>query len=486
MIKLSKKIGADEALIKEYQTMFGKLSDFKGSANSAIELLRKIKTLLNGGIITTNTLKQRDWGDNYKRLENESSRLISDTFKTGYLYQEFAKNIPEKVKLKEVQALDAQIESGKIPFKAFLNLLIGPEADLFNKISNERIFLLEQAIFCIKEYGLLESEINKRSRLTHLRYHIQFTLSSSGKRREKVRDLFISRKEVEDIFTALKTKGGAIIKGKTIHLEPNLEVLVTETLLQAHEANFYRKKYQHQIRNDDAFVKSFKDVTKEFYNNAFLEGFMGVKVLQNHAEPVKSPTVEYLKNNTMKTDLEKSAIQIKAIKEDIKKGRLIEALDKLDVLIEALDEKSLETDFVLASSQYHTENKSIMYNLKENEVPRNRAVAAILDIVTKVEQLIVSKKSATVTDPGVFVSNKALEKPYGESTGYCIRTGVPIPFNVDKPLSYESFLVWSQFEDDEYPEKYCHFSGEPSNGETCFRWPVLKKNWEKAKVMHGL
>jgi phosphatidylserine/phosphatidylglycerophosphate/cardiolipin synthase-like enzyme len=66
-------------------------------------------------------------------------------------------------------------------------------------------------------------------------------------------------------------------------------------------------------------------------------------------------------------------------------------------------------------------------------------------------------------------------------TGYCIRTGVEIPFNVEKPMSYEAFKVWNQYGDTNYPEKFCHFSGEPSNGETSVSKPILKKNWKRAK-----
>jgi hypothetical protein len=65
--------------------------------------------------------------------------------------------------------------------------------------------------------------------------------------------------------------------------------------------------------------------------------------------------------------------------------------------------------------------------------------------------------------------------------GYCIRTGVKIPFNTDRPLSKPGYKSWSEYENEEYPEKYCHFSGEPSNGETSFSKPILRKNWKKAQ-----
>lgn len=70
--------------------------------------------------------------------------------------------------------------------------------------------------------------------------------------------------------------------------------------------------------------------------------------------------------------------------------------------------------------------------------------------------------------------------------GFCIRTGVSIPFNVEKPLSYEAYKLWNKFGDPDYTEKFCHFSGEPSNGETSVSKPILKKNWKKAKEIFDL
>lgn len=71
-----------------------------------------------------------------------------------------------------------------------------------------------------------------------------------------------------------------------------------------------------------------------------------------------------------------------------------------------------------------------------------------------------------------------------EPTGYCIRTGVPIPFDIDNALSEYSFRTWSQYGNSDYPERYCHFSGEPSYGETSVNRPVLYKNWKLAMEMH--
>jgi hypothetical protein len=71
-------------------------------------------------------------------------------------------------------------------------------------------------------------------------------------------------------------------------------------------------------------------------------------------------------------------------------------------------------------------------------------------------------------------------------TGYCIRTGDKIPFDIEKPLCYDAYKVWAGFGDLDFPEKYCHFSGELSNGQTSVRNPILKKNWKKAKEIFNL
>jgi len=77
-------------------------------------------------------------------------------------------------------------------------------------------------------------------------------------------------------------------------------------------------------------------------------------------------------------------------------------------------------------------------------------------------------------------------KPAAKGMGFCIRTGVETPFNVEKPLSYEAYKSWSKYSDANYAEKYCDFSGEPSHGETSVSKPILKKNWSKAKATFDL
>jgi hypothetical protein len=68
-----------------------------------------------------------------------------------------------------------------------------------------------------------------------------------------------------------------------------------------------------------------------------------------------------------------------------------------------------------------------------------------------------------------------------KQNGFCIRTGVTIPFNTKRPLCDEAFKSWNRYKDRDYGEKFCHLTGEPSNGETSYGKPILKKNWNKAK-----
>ncbi|MGO2102879.1 MAG: phospholipase D family protein [Psychroflexus halocasei] len=73
-----------------------------------------------------------------------------------------------------------------------------------------------------------------------------------------------------------------------------------------------------------------------------------------------------------------------------------------------------------------------------------------------------------------------------QKSGYCIRTGHEISFNIEKPMSYESFKMWNKYKNPDFPEKYCHFSGEPSHGKTSVNKPILNNNWKKAKEKYNL
>lgn len=102
------------------------------------------------------------------------------------------------------------------------------------------------------------------------------------------------------------------------------------------------------------------------------------------------------------------------------------------------------------------------------------------EIFAEVQRLLTKSEEIRVTVRKVPAEKVEAEKK--QRMGYCIRTGATIPFNIEKPMSLEAFRVWNEFANPEYPEKYCHFSGEPSHGETDFLHPILRKNWQQAKA----
>lgn len=123
------------------------------------------------------------------------------------------------------------------------------------------------------------------------------------------------------------------------------------------------------------------------------------------------------------------------------------------------------------------ENDPELYNSTFEEVQRLLTISEEIRVTVKK----ISNENSSKIEKKSFETKNLFNKTNDKQTGFCIRTGVQIPFNVEKPLSYEAFKKWNEFSDPDYPEKYCHFSGEPSNGETSVSKPILKKNWKSAK-----
>lgn len=92
-------------------------------------------------------------------------------------------------------------------------------------------------------------------------------------------------------------------------------------------------------------------------------------------------------------------------------------------------------------------------------------------------ETIIEKKFATKpirsqesTKPPTIKRHK---KSTNKNTGYCIRTGEPIPYNPEQPMSLEAWKVWNQYRDHDFPENYCHKTGKKSNGRTSMANPIL-------------
>jgi phosphatidylserine/phosphatidylglycerophosphate/cardiolipin synthase-like enzyme len=142
-------------------------------------------------------------------------------------------------------------------------------------------------------------------------------------------------------------------------------------------------------------------------------------------------------------------------------------------------------------SQQNNNEMGILISKAEDPDLYNAALEEAIRLLTISEEIRVTVKK--VTPEAILKPEKktldvkqAHTKLTDKQTGFCIRTGVPIPFNITKPMSYEAFKSWSKYSDPDYAEKYCHFSGEPSNGDTSVSRPILKKNWKKAKEIFEL
>ena len=96
-----------------------------------------------------------------------------------------------------------------------------------------------------------------------------------------------------------------------------------------------------------------------------------------------------------------------------------------------------------------------------------------IDLLTEM-YLSTSKNVVKINKPAPSFTTK-------KNNAYCIRTRTPITFNIEKPYCDAAFESWLKYKNEDFKEKYCHFSGDESNGETTKAKPILKKNWKEAK-----
>lgn len=373
-------VGANEALIKEYQILFGKICDFKGSKYLVVEKLMYFRQSLHEYLNKPLKLLKDKWDDRFDEIEKEISEYFRVTFKSEYLFIEFSKNIPDKVAASTELEFNRTINAQNINFFQFLGTILDIRG--LSSLVNAQLNFLDKVIECLKEGGLLEIEINKRDELSFLRYHVQFTLRNEGKRRWKARELFLTKKGVEDIFNNLKNNRLAIVDGKVIRFEIFDGVKITKSLLQEHEANLYRKKYI--IRNDEEFVKRFQDATKEFYNNTLFENNPPII-------PLPFSSADNFNNQNLNKNLKdrirpaELSFKINEIRNYIKNNKIRDAINKLESLAKEVGDKSLHNDILLASAQYNREEKNITFDLDNSKIGQNKAINALIKLVDEIE-----------------------------------------------------------------------------------------------------
>ena len=61
------------------------------------------------------------------------------------------------------------------------------------------------------------------------------------------------------------------------------------------------------------------------------------------------------------------------------------------------------------------------------------------------------------------------------ATGHCIRCGIEIPLNPEKPLCAKDYKNWNRYKDPDYEENYCHLCGEKYD--TSMAKPLCRRCW---------
>ena len=100
-------------------------------------------------------------------------------------------------------------------------------------------------------------------------------------------------------------------------------------------------------------------------------------------------------------------------------------------------------------------------------------------VLGKSDPVHIAEKGSRYKSRTVVVDNSHVFLNGTKTSGYCIRSGEKIPFNLEKPFSAKAYLEWAKYKNESYKENYCHFSGEKSNGQTTFAKPVLAKYWKE-------
>lgn len=236
------------------------------------------------------------------------------------------------------------------------------------------------------------------------------------------------------------------------------------------------KKNNDKLHIQILFGKNEKDISKSINHDdfQFLKDFPNIEIRYNQHLHAK-----YYSNDS-KAILSSMNLYDYSQNNNIEFGILTNA-SIIDNLTGQLTRDNLDNNALEYFQQVITDSE-LLYEKK----PRYESKYGGLQKVYSDSEVIVDKLTDILNSTGrkfkkpKFVQTVTAATKENRITGYCIRTGEEIEFNPEKPMSTKAFHMWSKYGDKEYQEKYCHYSGEPSHGETNFARPILKKNWKKA------
>jgi phosphatidylserine/phosphatidylglycerophosphate/cardiolipin synthase-like enzyme len=139
-----------------------------------------------------------------------------------------------------------------------------------------------------------------------------------------------------------------------------------------------------------------------------------------------------------------------------------------------IDEEAFEFfDGVIENSEILFEKKPIF---EDGFLSLSRRYIESKIKINEIDSFFNRSQDRTAAFTGFKSFNKGRFQPAFHNNpqmGFCIRTGKEIPFNPKKPYSAEAYRTWSQFGNEDYPEKFCHKTGRASDGKTSFRNPII-------------
>lgn len=304
---------------------------------------------------------------------------------------------------------------------------------------------------------------------------------------------FLTGRELENKLTDIiwNAKKYIIIVSPFIKLDNHIKEIL-EKVKSTHEINLYvlfgkNEEYKYKSFNEEdfRFISDFKNVTILYNKNLHAKHYCN----ENEGLITSLNLYGYSLVNNVEYGV-----------------HFTKSLNPLDKLFE---ETAIFTDELIFEKSEVVFLKKPQYKKKMFGLQREYQQSQVIFDIT--EEFINSRKYDRKTlgdfdlDFETSIESKFNEKPQREKAlpkevekptyvndsigqnstsfnGYCIRTGEQIPFNPGRPFSYNSFLTWSRFGDENFQENFCHYSGEPSNGNTSYAKPILGKNWRKAKA----
>ena len=212
------------------------------------------------------------------------------------------------------------------------------------------------------------------------------------------------------------------------------------------------------------YGKNERDIAKSLSKEDldFLKGFKNLRVYYNHDLHAKFYANE---TSSIITSLN---LHEYSLKNNIEVGILLERNP-----LGFFGDNSMDTD----AFEYFNDIFDSSHCVFEQHVKETKYMFGLYTKVEGVEILEDNTKKMYQTSTQTKASTQKM--------GYCIRTGVKIQFNPKQPFSADAFKSWNQYKNKDFKEKFCHFSGESSFGQTTFAKPILAKNWKIAMSAAG-